>query len=784
MLYLRMNGDNKYVKNNSRHKEKNKLNNNIKEEKEILNINNSDVEVLNKTESCESCDISVSSPRNINEEKNKKKDNKKNKKGTKVNYLVNYNRYKPTRIHLFKKKCSYSYVKKNINQYINCNFRYYVKEKNYLIQNIDENIKWDQIEKVDYIIYDNTSLTCPICLENNIISPRITKCRHIFCFFCILKYFINEEKKIWKKCPICFDIISENDLRIVKFHYVKNYNINDKINLCLLYTENKKINIKSDRLDFNNNFNITNNYFIKDNKVINYKYFVNIDYMNENLTTVSQTHSEQILKLNLNSGIQFSKLFYIYNPLSIWIKDLSIFNLILTNKNFKFVASDDHVIEKAIAHIKFKISEYLNIPLDRLNPKLKIDQNNFDSFYLYDNLAHDVYESIEQIKNEMTLEMELTKNQRATNIKVPISNTNKKKNQDVTDSKDLNQIYFYQCIDGQCIFLDPFILNLLFYEYDQDMNKLPKFLCNKKITHIESFELDEKIRKRYAILSHLPLGVNVLFVSINIDDMLSNRTKEHFSKEIAVQKNKHLNIMKRKIKEEKYLKLLADEEINRKEKSYWNLTSNKIVMANTENCLNSSILRYSKEEGKKHFHGELNEQYSYEPSNEHSYDYLPDESYKYVTQHSYDYLPEQPYKEDNSCNNENLLLKRMIDIDHLNNKKEWNEHSNYMENKKSVNESSKKKKKKKSGGNKSNSISPRSNVEINNSNEKKVEVPKRSFLEIAKKKCDVNENKIQMEKKNDENLSIGSGPVNINLLDLINNKKSKKKKKNQVMELK
>lgn len=39
----------------------------------------------------------------------------------------------------------------------------------------------------------------------------------------------------------------------------------------------------------------------------------------------------------------------------------------------------------------------------------------------------------------MKLEMELTKNQRDSNFKVPISNTSKKKNQDVTDSKDLNR---------------------------------------------------------------------------------------------------------------------------------------------------------------------------------------------------------------------------------------------------------------------------------------------------------------------------------------------------------
>ncbi|GAB66057.1 zinc finger protein [Plasmodium cynomolgi strain B] len=443
---------------------------------------------------------------------------KKNKKGTNVNYIVHYNRYKPTRVPptFSKNKSNPPVVKKNKNQYINCNFRYYVKEKNYLTQSADENIKWEQIEKVDYMVFDNTTLACPICLEDKIISPRITKCRHIFCFFCILKYFIDEKEKIWKKCPICFEIINENDLRAVKFHYVKKYNINDSINMCLLYTEDKKIHLKSDRLYFNNTFKVTNKNFVKHNKTGDYKYIVNIDYMNKNLTTFSRNHTNKISKLNLNLGIQFSKLFYLYNPLSMWIKDLSIFNFILTNKKMHMIASDANVIQKAIANIKLKISEYLNIPIERMNPELNMDEGSFDSFYLYDNLAHDVYDSIEQIKNEMKIETELAKNQKLPSEEKCPLDSDKPTEEGSPDLKHLNQTYFYQCIDGQCIFLDPFILNLLFFECDNYMNRMPKFLCNRQITYIETFELDEKIRKRHAILSHLPLGVNVLFVSFNI----------------------------------------------------------------------------------------------------------------------------------------------------------------------------------------------------------------------------------------------------------------------------
>ncbi|ANQ07788.1 Uncharacterized protein PCOAH_00022290 [Plasmodium coatneyi] len=661
---------------------------------------------------------------------------KKNKKGTNVNYIVHYNRYKPTRVPpTFNKAKSNNppVIKKNKNQYINCNFRYYVKEKNYLTQSADENIKWEQIEKVDYIVFDNTTLTCPICLEDKIISPRITKCRHIFCFFCILKYFIDEKKNMWKKCPICFEIINENDLRAVKFHYVKNYKINDSINMCLLYTEDKKIHLKSDRLYFNNTFKVTNKNFVKNNKTNDYKYILNIDYMNKNLSTFCQNHANKISKLNLNLGIQFSKLFYLYNPLSIWIKDLHIFNFILTNKKMHLFASDENVIQKAIENIKLKMSEYLNIPIEKVNPELYMDEGSFDSFYLYDNLAHDVYDSIEQIKNEMKIETELAKNQKSPpQEKCPLG-SEKPTGEGSPEVKHLNQTYFYQCIDGQCIFLDPFILNLLFFECDNSMNRMPKFLCNRQITYIETFVLDEKIRKRHAILSHLPLGVNVLFVSFNIDDLLSERTKTHFSKEISERKKKHHSILRKKMEEEKYFKLLAEEEIDRKEKRYWNLPSNTINIQSDTINISSSILRYRNLlDEEKYLHGELDDDLLVK-QNEHAF---VEQLFANVN------LDDQP-GENNTTGGTNNGLK---------------------------------------GGPK---CGPKNDPPVNWDNTELINaadpnvchIPKRSFLEIAKQKSDAGDVKSEMGKKKEEMLSIGSGSVHVNLIDLISTKTAKKKKR-------
>ncbi|GAW80543.1 hypothetical protein, conserved [Plasmodium gonderi] len=675
---------------------------------------------------------------------------KRNKKVTNLNYIVHYNRYKPTRtVPVFNKnKSSVPFVKRNKNQYVNCNFRYYVKDKNYLTQNIDDNIKWEQIEKVDYIIFDNTPLSCPICLEDNIISPRITKCRHIFCFFCILKYFIDEEKRIWKKCPICFEIINENDLRLVKFHYVKNYNINDSINMCLLYTENKKINLKSDRLYFNNSFKITNKNFVKNSKMVDYKYVVNIDYMNKNLTTFSQNHSNKILKLNLNLGIQFAKLFYIYNPLAIWIKDLTIFNFILTNKKMHMHASDQNVIEKAISDIKLKISQYLNIPIEKFNPELNIDEKTFDSFYMYDNLAHDVYSQKYTTKENFTA-----------GEKFPL-HSHKSNNEGSTDFKYLEivQIYFYQCIDGQCIYLDPFILNLLFFECDNDMNRMPKFLCNKQITFIESFELDEKTRKRYSILFHLPLGVKVLFVSLDIDDILSERTKAHFSKEISDRKKKHHSIMRKKIKEEKYFKMLADEEMDRKEKRYWNLPQNTINIQSDTINISSNMLRLANPMGEeKYLHGEL-------------HDTMVKQDYSAACEAHVDNAITDNAITDNAITNK-AITNKAITNKAITNKAITNKAiTDNVKGKLVIGEQ--KGKTEKEGNVKWKNVGL-----MNATNKNNEHTPKRSFLEIATQKCDAENIKLDMGKKKEEVLSIGSGSVHVNLIDLINTKRGKKKKK-------
>ncbi|EUD72573.1 hypothetical protein YYG_02474 [Plasmodium vinckei petteri] len=693
-----------------------------------------------------------------NKNKNKKTVNEKgknanNKKGISLNYIVNYNRYEPKISVLKKSVCittaknlknkrnnnqassSISNNNNNKKQYINCNFRYYVLEKKYLENSLDgDNIEWKHIEKVDYITYDDTNLACPICLENNIISPRITKCRHIFCFLCILKYFIDEGKdKAWKKCPICFEIINENDLRCVKFQYVKRYNINDRISMCLLFTHNKKIDIKCEKLYFNKNFKVTNNNFIKNKKNMDFKDIVNLDTTIQNLYYFSQNNSEKILKLNLNLGVQFCKIYYLYNPLSLLLKDLRILYFIRQNNKNKFFISDQDIIQKAITNIKLRVAEYMSIPIEKLDSNLIYteegtelgSENLSDSFYLYNNLAQEVYMLMDPLG--ISTKKSISSDRR--------DSTDSEKNTNETET------YFYQSIDGQCIFLDPFVLKLILFEYNNDMDKIPKFLNNKQITYIESFELTEKTKKKYTFLSCLPLGTNVSFATLNIGKI----------KEISERNKKNYNILSKKKKEEKLFQALANEEIARKEKRYWDLPTNTINIHIPKVMGSPNKLRLSNQMGgNKYSQTELYEDeiLKYE-------DFIPSEEIYNINSNSLDY----DQYENQFFDAMELKKKKINNNFGDKKKKKKNDIDNY-------------KKSKCDNKNIANKSAAATKQQFLDDDDKVYQISK-SFLDVAKSNCNT---KIDVNEKKEDNISIGNGTLSINLMDCIKVKTTKKKK--------
>lgn len=64
--------------------------------------------------------------------------------------------------------------------------------------------------------HEEGQANCPICLSAPV-APRMTKCGHIFCFPCLI-HLVNTAENKWVRCPICFDSISEQQLKPVKWY--------------------------------------------------------------------------------------------------------------------------------------------------------------------------------------------------------------------------------------------------------------------------------------------------------------------------------------------------------------------------------------------------------------------------------------------------------------------------------------------------------------------------------------------------------------------------------------
>lgn len=83
-----------------------------------------------------------------------------------------------------------------------------------------------------------SDVQCPICMEPlpRMVTPRITKCGHIYCYPCVLQYLAYDRDPLrsWKRCPLCNDPVYKNELKsvaVLQSHY---YKVGEKITFHLM----------------------------------------------------------------------------------------------------------------------------------------------------------------------------------------------------------------------------------------------------------------------------------------------------------------------------------------------------------------------------------------------------------------------------------------------------------------------------------------------------------------------------------------------------------------------
>ncbi|XP_022102133.1 RING finger protein 10-like [Acanthaster planci] len=133
-------------------------------------------------------------------------------------------------------KWTHRYPKYNKEQFLQANCQFVVKSGgDYTSQCVDSDklVDWDLIEQVRIVSPEVPS--CPICLYPPT-AAKITRCGHIYCWTCMLHYLALGEKT-WRKCPICYEAVHQQDLKSVVAKATHSYSQGDEITFRLMKRE-------------------------------------------------------------------------------------------------------------------------------------------------------------------------------------------------------------------------------------------------------------------------------------------------------------------------------------------------------------------------------------------------------------------------------------------------------------------------------------------------------------------------------------------------------------------
>ncbi|KAH8740972.1 ring domain [Cryptosporidium ryanae] len=359
----------------------------------------------------------------------------------------------------------------NISKFVKQNYRIYILENevdnnktiyyntyNNMIMSFSDrfSLEWKKIGLIDLIYKDSDEfISCPICMDTDILVPKISSCGHIFCWPCIVKYIYfnigNEERAERFRCPVCFSLVS-NELVSVRYNIVRNIDVGSKINLCLLFRGFSSSVVHYDC-----------------SKIISMKKM----FFDKN-----------------EVGIHFQRIGLLSNITDILLCDLKM----LLRKKFDNTTDFNEEL--------YYIDECISILYEKIKMQ-GIKTPKID--YLYDNIS-----PISQY-NESELLEELER-KTETNFEY------------FRFKHGLERIfYFYQCYDGQLIFLEPFYIKVLQFEFG-GIDKIPRVLFNVDVIYTMELVIDKFTFKRFKFLSHLPIGSTVKIIGIDIIPLISTET--------------------------------------------------------------------------------------------------------------------------------------------------------------------------------------------------------------------------------------------------------------------
>lgn len=383
--------------------------------------------------------------------------------------------------------------------------------------NADALVDWASLRRVDF--KGEELLKCPICLEEQMVVPKITRCGHVFCAPCVMRYFLALQEyngKFWQKCPVCNnEKTSPEEMVSVRFEPAKAPREGDRLRLVLARRAASSTVVRPPPM--------------------------------ANPTTPVRGSDEAPWSLPFEGqeGWRLSRLVRLPSGASSKMIEEEIAELAAyrvsclgTGDTELFPSIDAAIkcLEQLRTSRATKTGSLVADPKDSHMPPLTVEEVPGSRPNQHGKVGES---SLAQQPNQL--------------------NPQGASSSCASRGNPSHTISFYTSDDGRLIFLQPLFTRLLLHEHG-GWDSIPLELSDIRVQKVVETTLCEETKRRHRFLSHLPLGSQFCFVEVDLRSEISLATKEHFAEEFERLRQQHKRDLAKSKREDRVSKNRAEKE--------------------------------------------------------------------------------------------------------------------------------------------------------------------------------------------------------------------------------
>ncbi|KAG0054412.1 hypothetical protein BGZ83_011312 [Gryganskiella cystojenkinii] len=480
--------------------------------------------------------------------------NKKNQ--VSLNHLLNFSfpvREEPQNVAPIRRRRNANYQPFDKDKFINANFRFLMHPRSdYAVFTMDADVRvqWEDIEQVLIAVPQS----CPICLQPPV-AARVTKCGHVYCFSCILHYLaLSDTNKAWRKCPICWDAIYEKDLKSVRTTQDEHdiYDQGEK-EIAKKIAAKQEVHVEMKLIQRSLNSTVAlprSNTFPLGTGVLSEElqgqpplefYPDAMLFSRLMITTVDRITSELDRDIrSIECAMEEAKS-YDVNSHS---EEIVFFEMAMTKiqERKEKVKDDAKFLPKVALEREKVLRDHFDHAASIVTPEIELEPEsaaeNARPLVTYNETGPEAYELSRKLDTPVSTPVpeDSTAAQQSGSEKESsdAAKTNKAKTK--TPNQLTTMYFFYQASNGHHLYLQPLDIRIL-KQHFETYDCFPDTIT-VKVLGIEETSLTEEVRKKCKYLGHLPLGCEVSFLDVALEDVVGADGVKPFEAELRLRRTK------------------------------------------------------------------------------------------------------------------------------------------------------------------------------------------------------------------------------------------------------